>query len=405
MIQLRLLNGELIQLDDDKSIAKDVAGLLAVYPSQVFYEKMDTENEYMLFIHPKPKVQLRISRKSSMDPAWLETAVNESILMHYLDMPLSNVPTTLLANPHPLVVDRVSDVPMQKLVQTGIGMAHGNIFANPSDVIVDRIIHNYDEIQAHMIAMWSRYHLSRNTNPRMVQYMISEYPHHIKTDEFLKQSHDLAVDFALQSIQCDKTRMSLIIENVTSESAISWKLHAARTCNVATYTQILMQAFRSKHPRLISWALSELDKQIRMLGMNQTIEMPAALLGNSNEMVVDWLFQHFDLVNQSNRDTNYLSENSHPRIVEWLFEDEETRIKFPAFLSNAHPRAVEYSKKHLNAPLLRRFDYRHAIVSNPNCDLLIWALHTFPEDLMSDNGSQEIEKKLSTIDTVIVEYI
>ncbi len=164
---------------------------------------------------------------------------------------------------------------------------------------------------------------------------------------------------------------------------------------------MLDHAGSSSNTRLLTWFLTELDRQKKSVGLSGQFFLPPYFLANSCDLAVSYILSNLSSIVLT--DYTHLSKNSHPLIVEWLFEDPEERVKFPHILSNAHPRAIEYCKKHVTAADLREsFVYRRELLSNPNVDLLLYVLHTFPDEM--ENVMHDVETCLAESNEVEVVY-
>lgn len=418
---VRLLNGDMLALEGSYSsleaMAQDVATTLGIYHSQVVLSEWEEENKdqnedqptpYICYLRPKPVVRLPSKQGFHTNINWLATATNECILRHYLDIP--NVNTgPILANPHPIVVEHILSTGMTSDIRA-LCYRYFYVFSNPADSVVDHLLQVLETVQDRYALSWGP--LSSNRNKRIVDYLLEHHPDRIRTSQFGELPHDNAVQFTWDKesgLALSRGITFSVLENTESDLAITYQMKIGKRPESSLYSKLMQQAGSSSNVRLLTWFLAELEKQRMSVGLSGQFFLPSFLFANSSDLAVGYILANMHLVvclaisSHSDSDFKYLSKNSHPLIVEWLFEDPEDRVKFPHILSNSHPRAIEYCKKHITAADIReRFPYRRELMSNPNLDLVLYVLHTFPEEM--ENVMHDVETRLAESNEVDVVY-
>lgn len=410
--RIRLLNGETLLLESSPIVhlRTQVANALDVLWSQVtLTHDPDHEHEYLALILPKPIVSLPSS--TSRKPhhhfwnhrPFLAKAVNTSLIKHYLSVyAISDYLSCaafaeLMKNPHPLVVDYL-------LVHFDEVIKHNKcVWANPDDRVVDRLMEECVS-EPSFSSIWTQF--SSNTNPRVVDFLITHHPDRIDLEAFSKSPHEHAVRFVWEN----EWYSHKVATNVESEWALLKQIELAETEKGTHYTNLMTRLLYQRNGNVNGrgrgrgwqWLMEQIDKQHTSTRMDQRFELPGELLALSADCVVDWLFhpKRFEWVLQIPHALNYLSKNSNPIAVDWILADAQNRAHFPEFFQNAHPRAVEYCKQRMMGSTL----CMESVLKNSNTDLLVWVIHTSPESIDFEKYLEPIKEKLCTTDTVEVEF-
>lgn len=396
---IKLLNGELLPIDTHKddnieSIKNRIANALGLYWSQVEVIEFKNDNQdedekiYDLcaIISDQPTIQFTNDQTQKLNHVkynkqW-KHYINEDILKRHLQLNNLNI----LSNPHPIIVNHA----LQLLFNRNKENKREEIYSNPSDVIVDFILERLDQWMTFSFN-WSK--LSENSNPRLIQRLIKDFPGLIKRNSFSLLDNNEAVEFVWN---CDNDRydryeydltISSILDNRESSKAAEFQIEYSKRNQQFKY-KLLDMAQESKHHQLIEWVLKELD-------------IPNKLLSNPHPIAVKWTLDHLPLVIKESNDKkiglNYLSQNSNQDVVEWLF-NHSTYIQFPYFFANSNEMAISYIKEKINREEIKydKNNWKY-ILKNSNPDMFLFAWHKwhmFEEDICTH--IHDVEKILGT---------
>lgn len=409
MAFVKFLNGDLLSVemlptwttvDVNTYLTMNVARHCNVYPSQVHLYQEEEEkgkdgkeekagnDTYMVWIRPKPIVKLMYYGRF---PTWnyqcdyLVDAVNESILTTYLKS-FSEFQHHILANPHPMVVTYI----LENFTSISRKFHCRSLFSNPADAVVDIVLESIKsgKIPFHIDARMGLREVFANTNPRMVEYLITYQTHQIPIAMFLKSSNDRAVQCALWKMHeltlpvFHSHIISMIdslnsnLSNVPNPVIVTFLLNHMKTPEgfSSYYVQLLNAGIRCEGSHeLAEWVVSQLEKQKAQTGAFQQFHIPVEIFANSNQVVVDYLLRNWEEVISDKRGHKMLARNSHPDIFERVSTID---TMFPDLLRNGNPVAIEQSKKWLSAYTGGVFsvEVMDALLSNPRADLLIHIL-------------------------------
>ena len=135
-------------------------------------------------------------------------------------------------------------------------------------------------------------YLSRNSNPRIVAFLIA-HPELIHIAEFAMNANDDAVSWVIQNA-IDRA-IDYIFRNTTSTAAIRCQIKIAGKVQ-EWHSRLLSTAGSSTNDLLIEWFLSEIDKQYSQTSAFAQFFVPPELLSNPHPRAVDWLFAHITSV-------------------------------------------------------------------------------------------------------------
>jgi hypothetical protein len=404
---IRLLNGDLISIDNGREVVSTLSEILDVFPTQIVVvvgdqdqdEKTEHADEIInVMISESPTVTIKGAFRFGgigHRQTWLEKCCNVSILSHNLAK-LRNVfdvtgLATILANPHPVVVDYIL-VHLKWLIDPTNHRSFLTVFSNPSDRVVDRLFQVLKKLSVHEMVPYGGY-MSGNSNPRIVAFLIA-HPDLISAPSFAGNSNDDAVTWALSNTR----EQAEICRNKSSNVAVKYQMKMAK--KVPSYHSILLRtAGSSSNDLLISWFLAEVERQYLTASSFVDFFVPPDLLSNPHERAVEWVFAHISAIHQEHE--HHLCRNSNERVVEYVLADPGRWIRFPQFLSNTHPRAITYCREHSHEWIdhLHTHPYRAELAKNPH--LVIHLLH---RDQFGMKDGEWLESVLSSVENLIVKY-
>lgn len=344
----KLLNGDLIQLDNVPDRTQTVAKFLQVHPSQVIIN----EDEKLILISPYRRFNVSglSELDQDVDPDWSIPCcdtINEDILSSFCRrFPTIKVTQrngqkwlyltnrnkqSLMANPHPKVVEQIHKhiLPMLDEHWSDDEMDSDWLYflsRNPDDSVLDWVFQ-----RPHLPIFLSGFEM--NLNPRARDYYLQhiEFENEAALDNFCI-AHKQPLWCAMWR-KFPKKRKELV--------------DLIRACPTRA-TQFCLPIAQYKEDKTQFWRI----------------------FSHTEDFVVDEILEllshekHIHMIHAM-----HVLQNEHTRMVQWVLDHPDWIQKYADFfLANSHPMAIAYHTENTN---LSRVDYSRFILENTDMNFVL----------------------------------
>lgn len=396
-------------------------------------------------------------RTSMKEWEWLAGCIQTDLLTHWIrwasENPIqrrdSKMTRALVRNPHSLVVEWITKLSMEELEQL-IHDTHHDMFLNPSDEIIDLFLTVPFQRGVH------RDTFAQNINPRAPAYLLETLhatPLRYQARELIQIcSHPFA---SCEIVKVAWSELFRLYQRDVDYGVATWEpigmiMLISLSSNPFLHQQVMEHLGEKEMKKYEKYLQFEWPLHLRHCSSSphrqeeEDRKVCEYILSISNHMQhspdVIWRLQKIASISDSDvmvdfllsppiRDTllncpevmEVFLTNPHPRAVEWSLSVATTDVEryMPSLLNNPHPLAVERSIEYLLAISTRpdhpRFADLFRGVHNPNPHLVLSVLEYLQrvedgedgedvEDDLQKPGMNQIDlfRLLSTTDRVII---